>query len=76
MVDRLLDGISGHHDGLDDLLDKWVYARVSGDDDDDDDRAVGRALVASLLRAAGKVEVPVPPSSLLHQRAGASREEL
>jgi len=73
VVDRLLDGISGHYDALDDLLDKWVYARVSGDDDDD--RAVGRALVASLLRAAGKVEVPVPPS-LLHQKAGALREEL
>ena len=54
-VDRFLDWISGRHDGLDDILDKYLsIAPVS----DADDRPVGRALVALLLRQAGRVKIP------------------
>lgn len=64
VVDWLLDWVSGKHDGLDDFLDKYVYASVP------DDKAVGKEAVARLLQAAGKVDIPIPP--VLHiTKAGA-----
>jgi len=66
VIDRLLDWVGGKHDGLDDALDKFVYAKVPSHDD----RAVSRALVAYLLQKAGGVEIP---RSLLQNKAGVLR---
>ena len=66
LVDLFLDFISGKHDTLDDLMDTYVYGNVKND------KAVGKAVAASLFKAAGKVNVPVP-AVLHHNKAGALR---
>jgi hypothetical protein len=54
LVDRILDFIGGHYDGLDQVVDKFIYANV------DDETAVGKAFASTLLRASGKVNIPIP----------------
>ena len=66
LVDLFLDVISGKHDTLDDLMDTYVHGNVKND------KAVGKAVAASLFKAAGKVNVPVP-AVLHHNKAGALR---
>lgn len=66
IVDWLLDFVSGKHDGLDDFMDKYVYANVPND------RDVGKFAVERLLKVAGKVNLPVP-LVLYQNKAGALR---
>lgn len=67
LVDWFLDWISGKVDGLDDFLDRRVYAKVPND------KAVGKSVADLILQIASRI--PVPPIVHRNKAGGVWRED-